>query len=258
MPNKRKIFYEKMINKNILDKNSKVLIVGATNYDADIFKENYFKNVTIANLSKKNIYQPFEHIYQDLRQLSLADKSFDFVVANACIHHTSKPHNAILEMYRVSKNGILVIEGNDSSLIKITNFFNLSQDYEISAVLDNNKTYDKGGVDNSIVPNFVYRWTEREIRKLFSSYEPQYSHKIDFFYDSDFDGYKKVRKLFLGKPILFILEFLAKIYFFLFFKEQNLFCFFVNKKKRKLKSWLKVNDENNIELNKDFLEKNKI
>ena len=255
MTNKRKKFYEKMINKNITNKNSKILIVGATNYDADIFKDNNFKNVTIANLSDENTYQPYEHSFQDLRQLNLADNSFDFVVANACIHHTSKPHNAILEMYRVSKNGILVIEGNDSKLIKLTNFFNLSQDYEITAVLDKNKTYDRGGVDNSIIPNFVYRWTEREIKKLFSSYEPQYSHKINFFYDSDFEGYKKVRKLFLGKPILFILEFFAKFYFFLFFKEQNLFCFFVNKSERKLKDWLKINKKNNIELNKDFFKK---
>ena len=155
MSNNRKIFYERMINDIILDKKSTILVVGATKYDSDIFQKNGFSNVTISNLDSSTDYSPHKHSLQDLRKINYQNQSFEYVVANACIHHTSKPHEAILEMYRVSKNGIIVIEGNDSNLIKITNFLNLSQEYELSAVINDDYSHDKGGVDNSYIPNFV-------------------------------------------------------------------------------------------------------
>ena len=167
-----------MINNIIFNKNAKILVAGATKYDADIFRESGFLNVTISNLDQNGNYTPYKHSFQDLRNLNLDNQSYDYVVANACIHHTSKPHNAILEMYRVARKGIIVIEGNDSFFIKLTNYFNLSQEYEHSAISNKDNSSDKGGVDNSNIPNFVYRWTKREIYKLISSYEPQYIHKI--------------------------------------------------------------------------------
>ena len=242
MIDKRKHFYIKIIKKVIINKNSKILVVGATKYDADIFRDNGYLNVTISNLEKKNNYSPYIHSYQDLRNLKFDNESYDYVVANACIHHTSKPHNAILEMYRVAKKGIIVIEGNDSNFIKIANYLNFSQEYELSAINENTDSYDRGGVDNTEVPNFVYRWTRREVYKLISSYEPQYKHSIYYYYDSDFEGYKSVRKLRYQKIILSILEIFAKLYFKIFSYEKNLFCFFINKEERKLQKWLKQVD----------------
>ena len=255
MSKNRKNFYVKMINDIILDKNSKILIVGATKYDFDVFQKNGFSDVTIANLDTNTDYSPYKHSFQDLRKIDFQDNSFDYVVANACIHHTSKPHNAILEMYRVSKNGIIVIEGNDSFLIRLTNFLNISQEYELSAVIDGNYLHDKGGVDNSNIPNFVYRWSQREIYKLISSFEPQYTHKIKFFYDTDFEGYKSVKKTKFISPVLYTFEILAKIYFKIFSSEKNLFCFFINKKEKKLKEWLEFNSKNIIQPNEDYLNK---
>ncbi len=238
MSENRKKFYEKIINKVITDKTSKILVVGATQYDSNIFQKNKFLNVTIGNLDEKSDYMPHKHSLQDLRSLKLENNSFDYVVANACIHHTSRPHQAVLEMYRVSKKGIIVIEGNDSYFIKLANYLNLSQEYELSAVINKDHSYDKGGVDNTNIPNFVYRWTEREIYKLISSYEPQYKHEIQYFYDIDFEGYKTVRKLDYKKIVLSIFEVFAKLYFKIFNTEKNLFCFFINKENRKIQSWL--------------------
>ena len=56
---------------------------------------------------------------------------------------------------------------------------NWSEEYELSAVKKNINT---GGVDNTNVPNYVYRWTEREIIKLIKSYKPEINHKIYFDY----------------------------------------------------------------------------
>ena len=122
--------------------------------------------------------------------------------------------------------------------IKLANYLNLSQEYELSAVINKDHSYDKGGVDNTNIPNFVYRWTEREIYKLISSYEPQYKHEIQYFYDIDFEGYKTVRKLDYKKIVLSIFEVFAKLYFKIFNTEKNLFCFFINKENRKIQSWL--------------------
>jgi len=241
MKNNRKIFYIKIINSIIFNKNSEILVVGATKYDADIFKESGFLNVTISNLDQKGNYTPYKHSFQNLRDLNFKNESYDYVIANACIHHTSKPHNSILEMYRVARKGIIVIEGNDSLFIKIANYFNLSQEYELSAISNKDNSSDKGGVDNSNIPNFVYRWTKREIYKLISAYEPQYIHKIYYFYDSDFEGYKSVRKLKLQTALLLILEIFAKLYFKIFSGEKNLFCFFINKEEKKTQPWLKKN-----------------
>ena len=218
MSENRKKFYEKIINKIIIDKNSKILVVGGTKQDSNIFEKNNFLNVTISNLDKNNDYYPHKHSLQDLRKLNLEDDSFDYVVANACIHHTSRPHQAILEMYRVSSKGIIVIEGNDSLLIKIANYFGLSQEYELSAVISGDYSHDLGGVDNTNIPNFVYRWTEREVYKLISSYRPQIKHKIKFYYGNDVKFFRN-----------FFLKFLFMIFFKVFKKQQNLFAFYIDK-----------------------------
>ena len=39
----------------------------------------------------------------DINKIEELNESYDYVVAHACIHHCSRPHNGILEMYRVSK-----------------------------------------------------------------------------------------------------------------------------------------------------------
>ncbi len=253
---KRKKFYERIINKIISNKNSKILVLGATMYDSEIFKTSGYSDVTISNLDSKNLYHPYCHSTQDIRKLSFNDESFDYVVANACIHHTSRPHNAILEMYRVSKKGIIVIEGNDSKLIKLSNYLKLSQEFELSAVTDKKDLYDLGGVDNSNIPNFVFRWTKREVYKLVTSYEPQYIHKIHYFYESDFEGYKNVRRIKLVRIILFFMEMIAKIYFYFFNTEKNLFCFFINKEERKFQKWIKLSKENKFELDQNYIKDN--
>ena len=253
MSENRKKFYEKLINKIIIDKSSKILVVGGTKYDSSIFEKNNFFNVTIGNLDKNTDYSPHKHTLQDLRNLNLENDSFDYVVANACIHHTSRPHQAILEMYRVSRKGIIVIEGNDSLFIKITNYFGLSQEYELSAIISGDYSHDLGGVDNTNIPNFVYRWTEREVYKLISCYEPQFNHKINFYYDSDFEGYKSVKKTGLISPVLLLLETMARFYFFLFKKEKNLFSFFINKSERRLNNWISNIENNEVKINREYI-----
>lgn len=42
--------------------------------------------------------------------------------------------------------------------------------------------------------------SEKEDIKLISSYSPKFIYKLKFFYNSDFGGYKRFRKIKYSKP----------------------------------------------------------
>jgi ubiquinone/menaquinone biosynthesis C-methylase UbiE len=210
----RNIFYKRFIKNNIKDLNAKILVLGAGALDKKIFDELNFANVVYSNFNSKiEDQKDFKNIL--LQEINLKDNSYEYCVAHACVHHSSKPHNAILEMYRVASKGILVIEANDCLLTRIACKLGLAEEFEKTATLNNNLS---GGVDNTNIPNFVYRWTEREIYKLISSYKPNSKHDINFVYDYDLKFTKNI-----------LIKFLFDIFFKIFKKQQNLLAIYINK-----------------------------
>jgi ubiquinone/menaquinone biosynthesis C-methylase UbiE len=172
----------------------------------------------------------FKKIKIDFRNLfKLENNSYDYVAVHASIHHTSKPHNTLLEMYRIAKHGILIVESNDSFIMRLSVKLNFSEDFEKSAVNESNYG---GGVDESNVPNYVYRWTEREVKKLFYSYQPDKKINIVFDYqDNIFNeglGNNSIRKKIITFSYIFL-----KIIFFLFPKQKNLMSIYIDKKNYK-------------------------
>ena len=75
-------------------------------------------------------------------------------------------------MYRVSRKGLLVFEARDSIVMRVMEKLQLVQVYEATAVHMNDCRF--GGVNNTEIPNFIYRWTEREVEKTIQSYSPLY------------------------------------------------------------------------------------
>jgi hypothetical protein len=56
----------------------------------------------------------------------------------------------------------------------------LTSDYELEpAFLSGGKS---GGYRNGPIPNYVYRWTEREFEKVVKSYQPAYRAEFLYFY----------------------------------------------------------------------------
>jgi hypothetical protein len=106
--------------------------------------------------------------------------AFDYAFVADGLHHCSSPHRALLEMYRVSRDAIIVIESRDSVLMRVAEALGLTQRYEVEAVIGNNFT--SGGVDNTVIPNFVYRWTEREFQKTINCFDPTVQHRFRFYY----------------------------------------------------------------------------
>jgi SAM-dependent methyltransferase len=151
--------------------------------DRDVFVRCGFRDVLITNINQDEAgdgFAPFEWRYEDAQQLDFEDGSFEFAFVADGLHHCSSPHRALLEMYRVARKGIIVLESRDSLLMRTANGLGLSPNYEVEAVVGND--FRSGGVDNSDVPNYIYRWTEADFKKTLSAFDPRGRHTFRFFY----------------------------------------------------------------------------
>jgi ubiquinone/menaquinone biosynthesis C-methylase UbiE len=226
-------FYKNQILK-FLHKDKSILVLGASSDEASLFHKLQFKKVTLSNIDLAQLKSVkkynFKKIKVDFRNLfKLKNNSYDYIAVHASIHHTSKPHNTLLEMYRIAKHGILIIESNDSFIMRLSVKLNFSEDFEKSAV--NESTYGEG-VDGSNVPNYVYRWTEREIKKLFYSYQPDKKINIFFNYQDNIFN-EGLSDNFIKKIIITFSYIFLKIIFFLFPKQKNLLSIYIDKKNYK-------------------------
>lgn len=251
-------FYKRNIDLWIKNRDASVLIVGGGDYDFRVFRENGFQNVTISNLDSRmnqSDYLPYKYAFENAENLSFNDDSFDYVVVHASLHHCSSPHSALLNMYRVARKSVILFESRDSFLMNLTEYFGFTETYEHSAVYHNNGEY--GGVDNSDIPNFVYRWTEREIEKTIKSYSPYASQKFKYSYDYDLPRSFETRKAVHFKKYLVKLLSIFYIPFKFFFpRQQNLFACKIDKPdlSNELFEWLNV-IQDRIEFNKKWGEK---
>jgi SAM-dependent methyltransferase len=172
-----------LLREGVLRQSDRILAVCAGVRDRDLFVRCGFRNVLITNINEadsRDESAPFEWEQQDAQGLGLEDESFDFAFVADGLHHCSSPHRALLEMYRVSRRGIIVIESRDSFLMRTANRFGLSPRYEVEAVVGSE--FRGGGVDDSVIPNFIYRWTESDFEKTVRSFDPRGRHRFRFFY----------------------------------------------------------------------------
>ena len=228
-------FYQNQILK-FLHKNRSILVLGASSDEANLFHKLNYKKITLSNIDLAQLKGAekfkFKKIKIDFRNLfKIKNNSYDYVVVHASIHHTSRPHNIILEMYRIAKYGVLIIESNDSCIMRLSVKLKFSEDFEVSALNENTFV---GGVDGSKIPNYVYRWTEREIKKLFYSYQPDKKINIFFNYQNNIFNQNLSNNL-IKKIIISFSYIFLKIIFLLFPKQQNLMSFYIDKKNCKKK-----------------------
>ncbi|MBA7464858.1 hypothetical protein ES707_00016 [subsurface metagenome] len=166
----------RLILANAISVSDSVLVVCGGELDRRATAEVGFSNVTITGLDVGN----GGAIRQDAENLTYPDNSFDVVIVHAGLHHCHSPHRALLEMYRVAKKCCIAYEARDSLLMRTAVRLGLTMDYETVAISPDGKS---GGVANTGVPNFIYRWTEREVRKTIASYDPSRLLNVRFFYE---------------------------------------------------------------------------
>lgn len=171
-----------LLDEGKVNTSSTVLAVCAGPVDADALREAGFTDVTISNLDERVDWdlQGYKWERSDAENLSFADRSFDLCVVHAGLHHCAYPARALGEMYRVAKQGVLVLEARDSLLIRAAAKLGLTEEYERSAVAFHH--YKFGGFRNLPIPNYIYRWTEREVRKTIESAFPADQNEYRFFY----------------------------------------------------------------------------
>jgi SAM-dependent methyltransferase len=255
--NERETFYLNCVCDIIKDKNSSILVCGGGPLDKNIFEKLGFHDVTISNIDsrmKEHDYDPFKWKYENAESLSFNAELFDFVVIHATIHHASSPHKVLTEMYRVARKGILAFESRDSVIIRLFEKFGFTQTYEHAAVFYSDCKY--GGMNNTEIPNYIYRWTEREIEKTIQSYAPYFKHKFVYNYGTAFpctpelENNAKLKVTLLKSMRLFFYVFVK-----LFPKQQNLFSFYVEKPiiLNSLFPWLIFDDKSGkITFNKEW------
>ena len=249
MMNNRETFYRNVMEELITDKTSSVLVCGGGQLDRDTLQNAGFVNATISNLDQRmsaSEYAPYKWQSENAEKLSFSDASFDYVIVHAAIHHASSPHRVLTEMYRVAKSGLLAVESRDSLTMRLLEFCGLVQRYEHSAVYFNDCRY--GGVNNSSIPNYVYRWTEREIEKTVNSYAPHRKHKFIYRYGTDIpctpalEKHSTIRRL-----VLKTMQPLFWLFTRIFPKQQNLMAFYIDKTDSddSIFPWLKIDKTNN-------------
>jgi len=252
-----KKLYTKILKKGIaigaLKEETKILVVAGGTNDATTLLQLGFKDVLITNLAPHaNIvdYAPYRWKKADLNQLDFSDDSFDFVIVSAALHHLYSPHRGLGEMLRVAKNGIIVIESCDNFLSRIARKIGFVPDYEVDALLVDGK----GGVENSNIPNFIYRWTRDEVIKTTNCFLPYTTNSFYFFHHYEFPiaRLKRSKNLLIqfSVPILSIIIQLCK---FLLPRQANEFGFLILKGKQ-LKPWLHGKIEK-PELNLEYIRK---
>lgn len=239
----RLLFYKETIAQWIPDRAASVLVVAGGTNDRDVFMENGFTNVVISNIDERirgDEFTPYQWSFQNAESLTYSDQSFDYVVTHAALHHCHSPHRGLLELYRVARRAAIAFEPCDNFLVRQMQRYGLAQIHEQAAVHYNDGKY--GGVANTEIPNYIYRWTESEVEKTINSFAPMAGHRFRFRYGSDKPDAAMRRKGFVKKAVVSVLVPGYAIFTKIFPKQQNLFAMMVEKPEipRDLYPWLRM------------------
>lgn len=154
---------------------SDVLVVGGSAEDGRLLHRVGFTRVTLSNLLDP---RPSEQadlddaemraVRVDAEAMELADNSYDLVLAHEVLHHCRSPHKALLEMLRVSRRYVILLEPNNSIAMRLLLRLRFSFPYELPAVIASG--FQTGGVRDSSIPNYIYRWNALELYQTAASY----------------------------------------------------------------------------------------
>jgi SAM-dependent methyltransferase len=199
----------------------------------------------------------------DAENIPLPDESYSAVFAHHVIHHCRSPHRAVCEMLRVAQRYVFVMEPNDSLMMGLLCRLGLSFPFEIQAVVASGYTH--GGVRNSDVPNFIYRWNKHELDKLTASFLAE--RAVDIFADPHWDfsldegeiAARKETRLSAITNIIGAHAFISLLHRaekclnrIPTFRHQGNKFFCCIEKKPKLRPWLSMGEDGRVVFNRSF------
>ena len=249
MANERSSFYrrvlEQLLDDGVVRRDMSVLVVAGGVADRDVFRGLGFEDVTISNVDTEvaaDHLEPYQWSFQDAEALSYPDGSFDLTVVSAGLHHCRSPHRALLELYRVARVAALALESRDSALMRAAVKLGAVDEYELAAVAAHGLR--SGGVANTSTPNYVYRWSEREVEKTVASFAPHARHRIRFFREFELpeslveiDRGTRARVLRMARPVVTLITRVMP-------RQANLFAFLIEKPRipSDLQDWMRVEE----------------
>jgi SAM-dependent methyltransferase len=154
-----------------------VLVVGGGHEDLEMLSACGFSQIVMSNLDTPTLAL-------DVENIALPDDSYPVVFAHAVLHHCRSPQRAVGEMARVSRKHVFFLEPNDSWALRLLVRLGYSFPYELAAVADNE--YVRGGLRNGPIPNYIYRWTRREVEKSVLAYHPERTFDVHAYTYWDF------------------------------------------------------------------------
>ena len=250
MANERSSFYrgvlEQLLDEGVVRRDMSILVVAGGPADRDVLHALGFEHVTISNVDETvaaEALEPYEWSYQDAENLEYADASFDLTIVSAGLHHCRSPHRALLELYRVARVAALALESRDSSLMRLAIRLRAVDEYELAAVAAHGLR--SGGVANTSTPNYVYRWSEREVEKTVASFAPHARHRIRFFREFELpeslveiDRGTRASLLRLVRPVVSGITRVLP-------RQANLFAFAIEKPRlpADLQPWMRIEDD---------------
>jgi SAM-dependent methyltransferase len=171
----------KVVSRAEISKSGSVLVIGGMQEDADVLRRCGFTNITLSNIESAPHDSASQHnlpiMAIDAECIDLPNGSYDTIFVHEVIHHCRSPHRALCEMLRVARRHVIMMEPNDSAFMRLLCRLRFSFPYEVFAVVDND--YICGGVRNSDVPNFIFRWNRHEVYKTTSSFLAEYTFGVD-------------------------------------------------------------------------------
>lgn len=125
-----------------------------TGVDVHYLRKYYDGDFTVSDLSKESVQMALRlnknirgGYIEDNENLSFADNSFDYVFIAASLHHLPRPIIGLYELVRVAKYGVILIEPNDSWLMRLATRFKLATEIEESG-------------------NYVYRFSAWDMKRI--------------------------------------------------------------------------------------------
>ena len=166
-----------------LDLMSDVLVVGGSAEDGRTLRRVGFTRVTLSNLldprpsEQADLDDSEMHTVRvDAEAMELANNSYDLVLAHEVLHHCRSPHKALLEMLRVSRRHVILLEPNSSIALHALLRFRFSFPYELPAVIASG--FQTGGVRDSSIPNYIYRWNAADVYQTTASYLAEFQFDL--------------------------------------------------------------------------------
>jgi SAM-dependent methyltransferase len=168
-----------LLDREVVHRGDRILVQFAGEFDEAVTRRLGLVRCTFSNLAPDSVSSRLPGAQRaDAHRMDAADGSFDHVIGHAGLHHCSRPHQALHEMYRIAAKTVVAVENQDSPLMRLAERAGLAGCYELQAVADGGGT--TGGVDGTGVPNHVYRWTRREVEKTVASFDPGQVVPVEF------------------------------------------------------------------------------